>query len=445
MRTLIKNVTIFNSKDPVSVEEGMDVLISDDLIEEVGKGLGSEADFVIDGKERILMPGLVCAHHHYYSAFSRGMSLPNTGPQRDFVETLQNWWWKLDRALDEESIYYSSLVASMEAIKAGTTSVVDHHASPSFIKNSLMAIASGMEKVGIRGITCYEITDRNEGEKEVLSGLDENISFASYVDARKKEDPKYPIEAMIGAHAPFTVPDYALRLIKEGVEEVHRGLHIHVAEDKFDVSHSHAVYRENIIERLLRHGLIDNKTLLVHGVHLYPDEIGLINERDAFLAHNARSNMNNQVGYCHNIKNVKNLVLGTDGCGGNMFEEIKIAFFKNRDASLGFWPSDFLSALTRGNDLVEREFSGKIRLGRIEKGYKADLVLLSYKSPTAFADSNAAGHLVWGMGSSDVESVMVNGTLIYDQKHFLLLDEEEIYEKARKAAGKVWLKADSLE
>ena len=325
---LIKNVRIFETRPPFSISEGMDVLIENTEIKKVGENLAFSADTVIDGSGKTLIPGNVCSHHHYYSGLSRGM-LISAGAQRDFIEVLREWWWRLDRALDEESIYYSSLISSLDAIKAGTTSVVDHHASPSFIDGSLSVIAKGMEEVGIRGVTCYEVTDRNRGMDEVWEGVNENVRFAKEVDEKIKRGDDVLVEAMIGAHAPFTIPDEGLEMLHGAMKDTGRGLHIHVAEDKYDQVHSHHHYNKDIVNRLDDYGLLNDKSLLVHGLYLYDSEIELLNERKCFFAHNPRSNMNNHVGYNRHLKDIERLVLGTDGCGGNMFEEIKIAFFKH--------------------------------------------------------------------------------------------------------------------
>ena len=422
-RILIRNVRIFETRPPFSVKENMDVLIEDSIIKKVGENLGEKAETIIDGSGKTLIPGNVCAHHHYYSGLSRGM-LISAGPQRDFIEVLRQWWWRLDRALDEESTYYSSLICSLDAIKAGTTSVVDHHASPSFIDGSLSVIAKGMEQVGIRGVTCYEVTDRNRGMDEVREGVGENIRFADEIDERIKKGEDVTVEAMIGAHAPFT--------------------NIHVAEDKYDQVFSHHHYNKDIVNRLDEYGLLTDKSLLVHGLYLYDSEIELLNEKGCFFAHNPRSNMNNHVGYNEHLKDIKRLVIGTDGCGGNMFEELKIAFFKHKDDGGPFWPAEFLEALSRGNKLVESAFSSRFKLGRIKEGYKADLVLLDYDAPTPIVKKNAATHFVWGMSSNAVDTVIVNGRVVLKDKRFTCIDAEEVYAKSRECAKKLWKKADKI-
>ena len=442
---LIKNITIMETTPPFKVTENADVVITGSVIEKAGKGAGEGVTCakVIDGSGKILIPGNVCAHHHYYSGLSRGM-LISAGPQTDFIQVLKEWWWRLDRALDEESIYYSSLICSMEAVKQGTTGIVDHHASPSFIKGSLSAIAKGMEDVGVHGVTCYEVTDRNRGLGEVKEGVEENVRFAREIDERLEKGEEVLTDAMIGGHAPFTLPDEALEEMSDAVKSTGRGMHLHVAEDKYDSVWSHHFYNEDIMKRLDRYSLLDENTLLVHGVALSKSEVELLNERKCFLAHNGRSNMNNHVGYFPYLKDVKRLVIGTDGCGGNMFEELKIAFFKHKDAGGPWWPADFLGALARGNELLESAFRHRAKFGKIEPGYKADLVILSYDPPTPLKSENAATHFVWGMCSGDVESTIVNGKLIYENRQFTMLDEKRIFAEARRAAERVWAKADRI-
>ena len=440
-RTVIRNIAIMQTEPPFGITVG-DIVISGSVIEKAGPDAarGIDAEKVIDGTGRIAIPGNVCAHHHYYSGLSRGM-LISAGPQTDFIQVLKEWWWRLDRALDEEALYYSSLICSMDAIAAGTTSAIDHHASPSFIEGSLSVIAKGMEEVGIRGATCYEVTDRNGGMKEVEEGVAENMRFAEEVDSRGDDA---LCEAMVGGHAPFTIPDEGLRMMADCASRTGRGMHLHVAEDKYDVVHSHHIYGKDIARRLDEFGLLTPKTLLVHAVHLSKDEIALANERGCFIAHNARSNMNNGIGYCSNLPLIRNLVLGTDGCGGNMFEEIKIAFFKNKDAGGPYWPADFLTALNRGNRLVESCFRGRGKWGRIAAGYKADIAILSYKAPTPLVEDNAAGHFVWGMSSGCVDTTIVNGKVIYEDHRFVSLDADRIYGEARRVARRVWERADRI-
>ena len=444
MMTLFKNATLVEF-DPPRVREGLDILVEGDVIKEIGSDLTmtglSGSDNTIDAAGRILFPGLVCSHHHMYSGLARGI-MAEIGPTPDFVSILKNLWWRLDRAIDEASLYSSGLICSIDAIRAGTTAVIDHHASPQFIAGSLNVLKKAFEETGLRGATCYEVTDRH-GRDGMIRGVEENIAFAKGIDAEKAKGTWSGLtEAHIGGHAPMTLPDEALKLIADACEQTGRGFHVHLAEDRYDVSHSHATYGSDLIPRLDGFGLLSDRSILVHGVHLSSEEIALLNERDSFLVHNPRSNMNNNVGYTKRIPEVKNLALGTDGIGADMFEEIKMASFKHKDAGGAWWPGEFLGALAAGNRLLERVYGAKF--GRLEPGYKADLVVADYPSPTPLVAENIASHMVFGMGSSIVETVMVNGRLVMKDRIFGF-DIAPIYGEARGRAQTLWDRMNGIE
>ncbi|WP_049855612.1 putative aminohydrolase SsnA [Trabulsiella odontotermitis] len=439
---ILKNVTAAQLY-PAMVMENVDIAIEGDVLHDIGPGLSQrypQAD-VKEMHGRLVMPGIVCSHNHFYSGLSRGIQA-NIAPCPDFISTLKNLWWKLDRALDEESLYYSGLVCSMEAIRSGCTAVIDHHASPNYIAGSLSQLRNAFLKVGLRGMTCFETTDRNGGLKEQQAGVEENIRFAREIDsAREKGSEPWLVEAHIGAHAPFTVSDEGLSMLREAVNATDRGLHIHAAEDRYDVSHSHHHYGKDLLERLAEYDLLNSKTLVAHGLYLSENDIRLLNDHDGFLVHNARSNMNNQVGYNHHLTQIRNLALGTDGIGSDMFEEMKFAFFKHRDAGGPLWPDSFARALSNGNALLSRNFHAKF--GRLEAGYKADLTICDYASPTPLIAENIAGHIAFGLGASSVNSVMVNGVMVYEDRQFTF-DCEPIFAEARKVAARLWQRMDAL-
>lgn len=439
---ILKNVTAVQLY-PAKVQEGVDIAIENDVIVEVGDALTHRYP-AAQWKEmhgRIAMPGMVCAHNHFYSGLSRGI-MANIAPCPDFISTLKNLWWRLDRALDEESLYYSGLICAMEAVKSGCTAVIDHHASPSYIAGSLPTLRNAFLKIGLRGMTCFETTDRNDGIKELQAGVEENIRFAQLIDRAKhaKTEP-YLVEAHIGAHAPFTVSNAGLEMLREATKATGRGLHIHAAEDRYDVSHSHHIYGKDLLARLAEYDLITGKTLVAHGLYLSAEDIALLNEQDAFLVHNARSNMNNHVGYNPHLTHIRHLALGTDGIGSDMFEEMKFAFFKHRDAGGPLWPDSFARALVNGNELLSRNFGA--HFGRLEPGYKADLTLCDYPAPTPLLADNIAGHIAFGLGSASVHSVMVNGVMVYEDRQFNF-DCDLIYSQARKVAAEMWRRMDSL-
>ncbi|MEG6584669.1 putative aminohydrolase SsnA [Dendrosporobacter sp. 1207_IL3150] len=438
---ILKNAMIVEFSPP-AVRNGIDIVIEGTNIIEVSPGAAEKykAETIIDLKGSLVMPGIVCSHNHFYSGLARGI-MANIKPSPDFISILQNLWWRLDRAIDEEILYYSGLVCSLEAIRCGTTAVIDHHASPAYIKGSLRVLKQAFEETGLRGITCYETTNRNGGMTEVEAGIEENVEFAVLCDKDKRDSNNtHLVETMIGGHAPVTIPDDALLLMKEAIDETGRGIHIHAAEDRYDVSYSHHVYGKDVIQRLADFGLINEKALIAHGVFLSDNDIELLNKSDAYLVHNARSNMNNNVGYNTKIPQYKNFALGTDGIGSDMLEEFKFAYFKHKDIGGPLWPDSYLQFLFSGNNLLERYFGANF--GKVAKGYKADLTIFDYNSPTPLLEQNIGGHIAFGLDSRDVDTVIINGKVVLKNRQFTF-DVKPIYDNARKAAQRLWDKMDT--
>lgn len=437
---ILKHANILHFYPP-EVILNQDIVINGSKIVAVGEELDHQykAEKVLDLNGKYVSPGLVCAHNHFYSALARGI-LTDIPPSPDFVSILKNLWWRLDRALDEHTLYYSGIIGALEAIKAGTTTVIDHHASPKFIKGSLETLKRCFEQVGLRGILSYEVTDRN-GEKGMREGLEESLRFVELLDGEKEKIAYSLIETAIGAHAPFTLSDKTLSGLSDAVFDSGRGIHIHTAEDAFDPSFSHHFHGLDIMKRLATFDLLNEKSLFVHGVHFSEDDIDLLNAHHAFLIHNPRSNMNNGVGYMSKLHQVKKAALGTDGIGANMLEELKVAFFKNSDAGGLLDLNAFLKMLQNGNQLLERYF--QTGFGRIEPDYIADLVIFDYQPPTPLTGENLAGHLIYGFASRDVETVIVNGKVVYEDRQFPF-DVESIYYKAQQAAKKLWKRMNSV-
>ncbi len=438
---LFKNATLVDF-DPPRVREGYDLLVDGAAIKEVGANISVEGGAtVVDAGGKVIFPGLVCSHHHYYSGLARGM-LVEIGPTPDFVSILKNLWWRMDRALDEESLYSAALVCSLDAIRCGTTAVVDHNASPNFITGSLATIQRAFEEAGLRGVTCYEVTDRH-GEAGMRAGVAENIAFAKRIDEERTAGSWSGLtEALIGGHAPATLPDNGLKMVADACEETGRGFHVHVAEDLYDASYSHITYGKDLIPRLADFDLIDGKCLVAHGTHLGAAEVELLNGHDGFLLHSCRSNMNNNVGYNHRLPEFKHFALGTDGIGGDMFTELKSAYFKHRDAGGSLGPGDFLQALASGNEILRRIFGRSF--GRLEPEYAADLVVATYASPTPLVAENIAGHMVFGMGAEIVETVMIEGRIVMRDRR-LSADTEAIYREARGQAVRLWERMKTIE
>src|SRR5262249_29791218 len=243
------------------------------------------------------------------------------------------------------------------------------------------------------------------------------------------------VRGMVGAHASFTLSDESLDACSKMVQIYDAGLHIHVAEDQCDVDDARSKYGLGIVERLAKHSLLNQRSILAHGTHLDECEISMALDGGAWFAHNPGSNMNNQVGYAPVVQFGDRSVLGTDGIGADMFEQTRLAFFKGRDALGHCSPYDCLQALARGQQLATEAFG--IELRALAPGSSSDLIMLDYNAPTPLTAENLAGHFIFGMNSSLVESVMVNGRFIIRNRQSEL-DEEEFYHRALEATQKLW-------
>ena len=408
-----------------------------------------EGEEIVYLNGKLLMPGMACGHTHLYSALARGMPAPPRAPS-SFTEILELIWWRLDRALDEETIYWSALSGAMDAARAGTTCLFDHHASPSFIGGSLKIVREAIQKVGLRGVLCYEVTDRG-GTRKRDEGLEENRAFLKSLggasnqalDAESQNGSRHhPLfRGMVGAHASFTLSDRSLDSCALLMQEFDAGLHIHAAEDACDIDDAREKYAAGVVERLASHGALNSKTILAHGTHLDEREIDLAREAGVWFAHNPRSNMNNRVGYAPVTKFGDRIVLGTDGIGGDMFDEVRTAFFKGRDGRTGLEAGDWMQVLANSQRMASEAFG--FDLGGLRAGSAADLIVLDYESPTPIVTENLAWHLVFGVTWSWVESVMVAGKFIIRDR-VSSLDHEDIYTEARKASEKLWARLKDM-
>jgi putative selenium metabolism protein SsnA len=421
---------IVSSLDPVRVAEG-DLWVSGGRIAVAGEGTRIASDGLL------VVPGNVCAHTHLYSALARGMPYALEPPE-NFVQILQRVWWRLDRALDEECVRASALVGGLEALLSGTTTLVDHHASPNAIDGSLDVIADALGSLGLRSVLCYETSDR-DGPERARAGLAENRRFLERV---RREQPQLS-RGFVGAHASFTLSDETLAECAEIAEEHSVGLHVHAAEDGADERDAVARSGVRVIERLARAGALGERTLLAHGVHLDDGEIASVAAAHATLAHNARSNMNNAVGRARLDALDGRLALGTDGIGADMFEESRTAFFRRREDGLAVpsgWP---LAGLAESARLAGRSF-GEPLLGTLEPGAPADLVVLDYPAPAPLDDASFAGHWIFGISSRHVRDVMVAGEWVVTDRRLTRADDRKVVAEALVQAESLWRRLDEI-
>ena len=388
-----------------------------------------------DARGRLLMPALINCHTHLYSTLARGISLSGT-PPKNFSEILKKLWWRLDRALNEQDVYSSALVGVMDSARCGVGTLVDHHSSPSAVSGSLDVIERALHEVGLRGVLCYETTDRN-GPKNAQEGIDENIRF---IERARKSDGL--VNASFGLHASFTLSERTLRRCVEANRSLQAGFHVHVSEDRSDNEDARRKYGKSPVRRLHEAGVLDERALAAHCIHVSGGDIAALARRKINVVHNPQSNCNNAVGAARVLEMVKAGVLvglGSDGYSPRMWDEFKTAFHEQKlragDPRVAYAEA-YALALLNNRTIAKKVWN--LDIGRIEEGARADLALYDYFPPTPLTRDNIFGHALFGIAHAPVDSLIVNGRFVMRNREFVNVDERAVAEKAASCARELW-------
>lgn len=427
--------------DPIKVERGS-LRLDGARIAERGESVTAQpGDDRIDCGGAVVMPGMVNGHTHLYSALAAGMPLLPQNPA-NFLEILKFIWWRLDRALDPASIEMSARIGALDAVRCGTTTLIDHHASPNEIIGSLDLMEEGLARVGVRGVLCYEVTDRN-GREGREAGLTETRRHLAQCRARNSDGAEdHQFASLVGAHASFTLQDETLEALATIATRYDAGVHIHIAEDGCDEVMTLRDFGAPLVERLTKFGIVRPGTIFGHGIHLDANSIAAVNASPITLAHNPRSNMNNSVGYSQVGKYTVPIQLGTDGIGGDMFTEARFAWFKSCDAGAGLTPADIIAMLA-GSARRASEALG-VTLGKLEQGAAADVIVTNYRPATPLTTDNFPAHFIFAMGSQHVKSVIANGEWIMRDRAIKTLDEAETRSQSREVTAQMWERLEKI-
>lgn len=428
MSLVLKNALLCDI-DPIGVEVG-DLRIDAGLIAERGHVATAAGDEVVDCGGAVVLPGLVNGHTHIYSALAVGMPPPPVAPT-NFYEILKYVWWRLDQALDAESIEMSARIAGMQAVRCGTTTLIDHHASPNCIGGSLDLIEKALNEVGPRGVLCYETTDRHSKAGRE-AGLKENRRYVEKCRAARIGR----FAGLIGAHASFTLDDDALTQLAELSKATGAGVHIHVAEDPCDEADAKQRGASSLIDRLAANGLVKAGNIFAHGTHLDARAVEAVNSAGLTMAHNSRSNMNNAVGYAPVASFRVPVMLGTDGIGADMFAEAQSAWYIARHQRAGFGPARIIDMLAASARRASSALG--VTLGKLQMGAAADVVITDYRPFTELTAENLPGHFIWGLTSNHVRHVLVDGAWRLRDQTMVGLDELEVVARSRELSGRMW-------
>lgn len=440
---LIHNATVITFDDTYAILENGAVHIQGAQIDDLGNSATLRARYADDEQwdagGMLLMPGQICAHTHFYGAFARGMYIPGT-PAKDFPEILERLWWRLDKALDLDGVRSSAEVCLVDAIRNGTTTLIDHHASQRAIDGSLDAIAGAVTASGLRAALCYEVTDR-DGADAAAAGIRENVRFAKRIAAARQagEAGADRLAATFGLHASLTLSNATLeRCAEEGDR-----FHVHVAEHPADQVDSMAKSGQRAVERLHSFGITGPQSIMAHCIHIDAWEMHLLRESRTFVTHQPRSNMNNAVGAAEITAMLRGgmmVCLGNDGFSNDMFAEMKVADLlqKVSHGDPRYLGADQVLRMAVENNrrLAATFFDHPV--GIITPGAYADLILLDYHPITPLTPDNLPWHILFGMSGGHVHSTIAAGQVLMRNRELLTMDEAAITAASRGVAAQTW-------
>ena len=415
----------------IEIESGKIVSIAERDFEDF---IPSNTNDTIDAEGRVVTVPLINFHDHIYSRLAKGLSI--TGDMSSFQNILKNLWWKLDLDLDLEMMKASSQMAVMESIRNGVTYIFDHHASPNNTEGSLNVIADVLDSSGLRGVLCFETSDRN-GRKLSEAALDENKDFLLN---KTNEN----IKGLFGLHASFTVNDDTLNAIAKFVENNSVGIHVHLSEDESDNTISKKTFGKRPIERFNYFGLLNPKSILAHGIHLTEEDYKIIESSKVALAYNLDSNLNNSVGL-PNFKMVPkstSVLVGTDGMHANIARSIKQLFLQLRNSGFSFDDVfDFMiKAYFKQHNFIKQFFPD---FPSLVIGGRADLIIWDYVPPTPINKGNYWGHYFYGIIERPVKTVIQNGNILMDNFQLKIIDEKKTNLEIFKQGNKLFNKFNS--
>ena len=419
-------------KDGAVVTEGGEIRAVGELAEM--RAAYPDAEFV-DARGGVIMPGLINAHTHIYSGLARGLAIDGNNPT-NFLEVLEGTWWAIDRKLDLDGTRASAYATILDCIRDGVTTIFDHHASFCEIPGSLFAIKDVAKELGMRACLCYEVSER-DGQVKTDQGIEENARFARW--AKEADDPM--TRAMFGGHALFTISDQTFEKMVKANDGM-TGFHIHVAEGMNDVYDSLRNYGCRPVNRLLYNGILGEKTLLGHCIHVSPAEMDIIKETGTMVVNNPESNMGNAVGCAPVLQMMKKGIMvgmGTDAYTHDMLESLKVFLIIQRhQAALPnvAW-GEAMQMLFENNRIIAGKYFGR-ELGILKKGAAADLIVMDYKPFTPFSDENIDGHMLFGMMGKNCRTTIINGKVVYQDREFVGIDEERINAWTLEQSKKLW-------
>jgi 5-methylthioadenosine/S-adenosylhomocysteine deaminase len=428
MSILIKNCDWIITEDARrSVLKGKSVYIQDGLIAEIGDGIHCEADYVIDGSRKLMMPGLINAHTHLAMTLFRGYA-----DDMPVKEWLERKIWPLEAWLDEGDCFAGSMLGCLEMIETGTTCFLDMY----FFNR---ATADAVERSGLRAILSYAIIDAFDPESKGAPDIGQKLaSFRRASGSRR-------VEYAIGPHAPYSCSDETLLKCKERAIEEGALIHTHLAEAEWEQRMFREKYGKGVVEHLEEIGFLCENLVAAHCVWLDEGDIALMSKRGAKAALCPVSNMKLAVGgvapATRMLAGGLTIALGTDGAASNnsldMFGAMKICALANKLVERDPTALPANVALDMATIGGARALGKEGEIGSIEVGKRADLILLDLRSPNLrpiHGKDTVVSDVVYSASGYNVDTTIVDGKPLMLNRRLLTLDKEEVLERAEEAA-----------
>lgn len=417
---LIKNVIIIDSE----IKKGS-ILIENDEISEINDNINSaNANEVIKGEGKILIPGLINTHTHLPMTLMRGLA-----DDMPLNTWLNEYIWPAEANLNGQHCYAGALLACVEMIKSGTTTFNDMYF---FVDD----IARAVGESGLRGVLSYgmiDLGDEGKRKKEYKESIRVIKKCHDTYDGR--------VKIALGPHAPYTCSMELLNWVRRKADKLGVRIHIHVSETEQEVAQIIDSYGARPFEYLDEIDFLGNDVLAAHGVWLSDSEMDIIKDNQVNLSHNPTSNMKLASGVSPVTKMIDkgiNVSLGTDGAASNnnldLLEEMKITALlqkiHNLDSTLLTAKQAFEMATIKGAEALGIENE----IGSIEVGKKADLTLINFNKTHLTPYRNPLSHLVYSAQGGDVDTVICNGRILMQERELLVLDEKEVIQQAVEAS-----------
>ena len=420
---LIKNALILNPNNFENKKQSL--LIKDDLIAEIAETIDEgNVDKIIDAEGKILLPGLINTHTHLSMTLFRGLA-----DDLSLDSWLNDHIWPMEANLNGDYCYIGALLGAVELIKSGTTTFSDMY----FYMED---VARAVEDAGIRAVLSYGMIDFGDAEKREAE-IEENLQL--FKSCNGMADGR--IKVFFGPHSPYTASEDLLIKVRELADEYNMGIHIHVSETEKEINDSLDEKGLRPFEYLEKIGFLGPDVVAAHCVWLSDDEIEIIKKHDVKVSHNPCSNMKLASGIAPVSKLIENDIcvsIGTDGASSNnnldLIEELKTASLLQKVSTLDPKVLTSDEAITMATIKGAEALGLENEIGSIEVGKKADIILIDTNSANMVPDSSSlSSNVIYSANGSNVDTTICNGKILMENKKLTVLDEQEIYDKAKKA------------